>query len=404
MSTSRPRFAAGLPPTFWWLSAGTLAMALATFVFPFLALFLRSRGYSVGQTGLVVALFGAGSIPAGPAAGWLADRVGRRPALVGALAAAAALTALLPWVSSPAAVALVTLLLGVAAHAYWPVANALVADILEPDRYAEAYGLLYWERNAGIAFSFVVGGALASRGYGLLFTVDAATTLIFAALAWWKVPETHERESTAGAAPSRGFAEALGDRSLRQLLLLNVAFVVALFQFMVALPVAMADRGLSPADYGRVMAVNGVLIVLLQPASGRFAERFDTARVLALAALLVGAGYGAYAFATNALGYAAATAVWSLGEILAVPGVTSLVAKLSPSDLRGRYQGLLGLSFGAGLALAPALGGLVLERMGSRGLWTAVALLSALVAVGHIVVGRARRRRERLVADVAASE
>jgi MFS family permease len=139
------------------------------------------------------------------------------------------------------------------------------------------------------------------------------------------------------------------------------------------------------------MAVNGLLIVLLQPLSGWLTRRHDPARVLAFAALLVAAGYGAYAFCATALAYAAATAIWSLGEILTMPVVSSLVAQLSPPDLRGRYQGLLGLSFGAGLALAPALGGAFLDSLGARALWGGAALLCVLVGAGHLAAGRARR-------------
>src|SRR5919204_318729 len=50
-----------LPAAFWWLFAGMLVNALATFVFPFLALFLTSRGISVARAGLVVALYGGGN-------------------------------------------------------------------------------------------------------------------------------------------------------------------------------------------------------------------------------------------------------------------------------------------------------------------------------------------------------
>ena len=388
-----PRAALGLPAAFWWLFAGQGVMALATFVFPFLALFLGSRGFTPSEIGLVAALFGAGSLPAGILAGGLADRVGRKPTLVASLVAAAGLTALLPWFEVPAAVALDVLALGVAVHAYWPVMNAMVADELPPSRYADAYGLLYWERNAGIAVSFAAGGALARHGYGRLFLADAATTLLFAMLASWRVRETLAPAPAglprAGAA---GWREALADRHLLRLLGLQVALQLAMFQFMVALPVAMTASGLGPAEYGRAMAVNGVLIVLLQPWATRIASRADEGAVLAAAALLVGAGMGAYAFCGAPWTYAAATALWTLGEILTIPTLSAVVSRLAPPDLRGRYQGLLTFAFGAGLSLAPAVGGAVLEFLGTGALWGGAAAVGGAVALGHVAAGRARLR------------
>jgi predicted MFS family arabinose efflux permease len=173
---------------------------------------------------------------------------------------------------------------------------------------------------------------------------------------------------------------------------LNVAFLLSLFQFMVALPVVMTRQGLSPAEYGRAMAVNGILIVLLSPWVGRLTAMLDAGRTLAVGALFVAAGYGAYGFCRTPLEFTTATAVWSLGEIVTIPVVSALVAKLSPPDLRGRYQGVFGTSFGTALALAPAVGGAVVGRLGAGVLWGGTATLCGLVAAGHLAAGRARRK------------
>ncbi|MFO0582873.1 MAG: MFS transporter [Anaeromyxobacter sp.] len=382
----------GLPGLYWVLFGGVGLMALATFVFPFLALFLTARGYSVEQAGILVSLFGAGSIPAGPIAGTLADRVGRRPTLVGALVAGAACTAALPFLEHPAVVAAGVLVLGVAIHAYFPAANAIVADVVPQDRLGDAYGLMYWERNAGVAISFALGGALAARGYGLLFLADAATTFLFALVAWRFVPETRPAEAAAapgGDAP-RGYAVVLRDRRFVALMALALLWMVGLFQFMVALPVHMKAAGFDEARYGAVMAMNGAIVLALSPWAGRLGETFDPAKVLATGALLTGAGYGAYSVCTTPLEYAAATAVWSLGEVTTIPTISALTARLAPADLRGRYQGALGTTFGAALAIAPALSGVVLGRLGAHAVWTGTAALCLVVAAGHLAAGRAR--------------
>ncbi len=382
----------GLPGTFWALFVGVLLMALATFVFPFLALFLKSRGYSVEESGLLVALFGVGSIPAGPLAGQLADRIGRRPALIGSLLSAAALTALLPFLGNPVVLAAGTLALGVAVHAYFPVANAIVADVVPPERYDDAYALMYWERNAGIGVSFALGGYLATFGYDRLFLIDASTTLLFALVAFARIPETLPASVPLHqAARARGFATALRDRHFMALLVLNVVFLVGLFQFMLALPVVMVRRALTPADYGHAMMVNSILIMLLSPWVSRVSARVNPGRMLALGAVFCGTGYLSYSVCSSPWHYAAATGLWSLGEIVSLPTIMSLVSKMSPEDLRGRYQGLISVSFGAGLALAPAIGGTMVERFGPEVLWIAVACSSGLVALAHLAAGRARK-------------
>src|SRR6478672_2445135 len=86
----------GLPSTFWWLWAGTLVNRMATFVVPFMALYLtQQRHLSVAWAGLVVSLFGAGGIGASLVGGMLADRIGRRPTMMFSLTASGLGTALL---------------------------------------------------------------------------------------------------------------------------------------------------------------------------------------------------------------------------------------------------------------------------------------------------------------------
>jgi len=76
----------GLPRTFWVLWTGALINRLGGFVLPLLAFYLTGeRGLSVQQVGLVISLFGAGVLCAGPVGGFLSDHLGRRRTLILAL-------------------------------------------------------------------------------------------------------------------------------------------------------------------------------------------------------------------------------------------------------------------------------------------------------------------------------
>lgn len=382
-----------LPATFWWLFAGQLLNALASFVFPFLTLFLKERGFTTEQAGLLVSGFGAGTVVAAPLAGMLADRLGRRPTILVSLVATGACAALLPALRSPAAIAAGAAGIGLFSNAYRPAAGATVADVVPPEGRSRAFGLLYWANNLGLAFSMTVGGGLAALGFTPLFLADAATTLLFALVVWNRVPETRPAAPGPGERAGGGYGEALRDPVLVPFLLLHLAVVVVLFQCMVTAPMDMVARGLTAGGYGRVLAVNGVLIVLLQPTMSRIAGRFDASRVLALGALLFGAGFGGYALARDGWGFAAATAVWTLGEILTLPTSAALVAALAPAALRGRYQGLYSLSFGVAMLIAPPLGSAVLQRLGSGALWWGCLAVTSAAAAGQLAVGGARRRR-----------
>ena len=384
----------GLPTTFWWLWAGMLFNALATFVFPFLALALRARGWTDEDTGLAVSLMGAGSIVAAPLGGVLADGIGRRRTLLLALVLSGLATVLVALAAAPQAVAVALALLGLVSNLFRPAAQALIADVVAPADRARAFGLLYWAVNVGIAVSLVVGGTLAHWSFRALFLADAATTLLFAALVWRRIPETRPPQAAhAATAPWRGLAAVFRDGVFLAFLGLNVLFAVVLFQFTAAAPLDMARNGVGPLEFGLLMSVNGIVIALLQPFAGRFTGRFEPASVLAVAASLTGLGYGLFALVATPAGYVVAIVIWTVGEVLNAPVAATLSAELAPVALRGRYQGAFGMSYGIAATVAPAVGALALARLGPAGVWGGCIVVGLLAAAGQLAARGARRRR-----------
>ncbi len=384
--------AGGLPSTFWWLWAGALVNALATFIFPFLAVFLTARGFSPSAAGLAAAGFGAGGVLASALGGALADRVGRRSTLLLSLGSAALAASVLGLLRSPALIVAIVFAFGLGANMARPAISATVADVVPaPDR-ARAFGLLYWATNLGMGFSMAVGGFVASRSWLALFLADAGTMLVFAALVWRRIPETRPREAGGRAAALPGYGAVVADRRFVPWLALHVAFALVFLQFVVAGAIDMTRHGLSPAAIGLVLSVNGALIVVLQPWTTAHLSRRPPDRVLAAATLLVGAGYGGYALCSAPWHYALATVVWTLGEVAYLPIASTLVAELSPAHLRGRYQGAYSLAWGVASCLAPVLGPAVLQALGARALWMGCLLLALAVALGQVALGRAHGR------------
>lgn len=382
-----------LPRTFWWLWAGGLLSALANFVFPFLALYLKARDFSPGATGLLVSLYGGGTVAAGPLIGHLADRHGRRPALLGALITAGALAILVGFLEQPIAVATAVILLGLATNAFRPASSAIIVDLVPAELQTRAFGLVYWANNLGGAVSLGLGGLLASSGYSRLFIADGATTLLFASLVFQRVPESRPVAPTArdgvGAAADGGYRVVLADRTFLAFLALWLGFLLVLFQFLLAAPLDLTAHGLSTAEYGRVMMLNGILVITLQPLLTRLTARRPAGQLLAVATALTGLGFGAYGLCRGPLDYALATAVWSVGEVFAFPTAAALIGRCSKPGYRARYQGLYSLTFGVSLFVAPLVGSLGLHRLGSRGFWMLCGLFGLVVAAGHLVLGAA---------------
>lgn len=380
----------GLPKSFWVLWTGTLVNRLGTMVLPFLALYLTTeRGLPVTTAGTVLALLGIGQVFSQLIGGALADRIGRRATLTGGMLATGAIMLVLGYVERLELIAAAALLLGLVLDVFRPATQSIVADLVPGADRTRAFGLLLWAINLGFSVAMVLGGTMARSGFTTLFWVDAVTCAVFGLLVWRAVPETR------GAGRSRlpgGFTDVLRDRVMAGLMLVSLVVAFVFLQNLATLPLAMAADGLSPAAYGLVMAVNGIVIVVVQPLLGHRLGRWDPSRVLTAGILLTSSGFGATAFASTTLGYAACAVLWTLGEIVIQSVGVAIVAELAPPHLRGRYNGAYGTAAGLAAFVAP-LGGTRLLVLGAPVLWATCAGLTLAAAAGQLLLGAAVRRR-----------
>ncbi|MEV8507371.1 MFS transporter [Actinoplanes sp. NPDC051475] len=395
--------AGGLPRQFWFLWTGTLINRLGSFVVIYLAIYLtQDLHFSQSQAGLVLGAYGVGGAIGTMGGGVLTDRWGRRPTMLTAQFGTAALMLTLGFAHGFWQLLAGAWLLGIFAEGVRPAFQAMMVDVV-PDRdRVRAYSLNYWAINLGFASAAIVAGFAAQVDYLLLFVVDAGTTLITALITLTFLAETRPaRVAARRARGGPGLGTVFRDRVFLVFLGLNFLIVLVIMQHMSTLPISMSADGLSPATFGWVIAVNGLMIVAGQLFVPKLIDGHNRSRVLALATVILGIGFGLNAFAGTAAFYAITVVIWTLGEMLQSPSNSALVAELSPSLLRGRYQGVNSLSWSAGSALAPVIGGFVQQHAGSAVLWLGCAVIAALVAAGQLISGPARERR---AAELRVSE
>jgi MFS family permease len=360
--------ASGLGRPFWILWCGALVNRLGTMVVPFMTLYLvSSRGFSIVSAGEVVAGFGGGALLAPIVGGSLADQIGRRTTLLAGTAMTACLMVALAYTRATVLIVALVLALGVSIELPRPVLQALVADLIPAHDRARAYSMLFWATNLGFALAMASAGFLAQTDFALLFWIDALTGLAYGLLVWLFVPEVHE-PTRRSETESDGYRRALTDRTM-----MAFTFAVALYYFVYlqsdsTLPLAIHRAGLAPHVFGLCMALNGAVICLAQPLIAPRLLHVNPARIWAIGVAVVGVGFGVTVFATSTGGFLSTVAIWTLGEVLPATVSGAIVARLAPSNLRGRYAGLYGFALSSGW-LTSSIGGTRLLALSPALLW-----------------------------------
>ncbi|WP_267595499.1 MFS transporter [Carbonactinospora thermoautotrophica] len=381
-----------LPRAFWLLWAGTFVNRVGTFVAPYLILYLtRERHIDPVVAGLLLTLQGCGLVVSNLVGGALADRCGRRPTIIAGLGATAVTLLVLAVARSAWQLAVALLVLGVVTDLHRPALNAVIADLLPPEVRARAYSLLHWAVNLGMPVAVLVGGVLSEHGFWLLFAGDAFTTGTFAALVWRFLPEAGGASTRLGPAALRLPRVVSPRPALVTFAAVSFVAFLVYFQNWTTVPLAVIDAGLTNADYGAVMAINGVVVAGVQPAVAGALDRGPRSALLAGSYLLVGVGFGLTALAGSLPAFAVTVVLWSLGEIgLAALG-PAFVADLAPAHLRGRYLGVYGAAVAAGAAAAP-LAGTAVYRADPGLLWAVCGGAGVLMAATQVVLGRITAR------------
>jgi MFS family permease len=164
---------------------------LAWGLFPLL---FAAHGLTIGQIGLLAALYpavwGAGQLATGAAS----DRYGRKPFIVGGMSLQAAALALVAAGTGFAVWAVALTALGVGTAMVYPTLLAAIGDVAHPAWRARAVGVYRLWRDGGFAVGAVVSGAVADA-FGIpaaVWTVAALTAAsgLFVAL---RMYETHPR-------------------------------------------------------------------------------------------------------------------------------------------------------------------------------------------------------------------
>ena len=376
----RPVLAVGL--------AGSIAGATA---YPFMGIW-AIKHLSAPQSALALTYL-AGAVLAGGTGylgGHVSDYIGRRPLIL----AGWGFEAVVP-----------LLLLAVGHHVYWGLVllaalpvfgslggaadQAMVADLVAPERREAAYASVRIAQNLGVTIGPVLGGALLLGGHwSRLWIGTLVLGSIGFGIAWRYIP-------SGGAfapegPPQRGsFGVIVRDTPFLFFMLASIFATMTYIATETLLPISVTTtHHLDPAAWGLLMVLNPLLVTTMQLRLTRWTRSVPPSIKLALAMPMMGVPFLLLNVNGSAPVIAAVILIFVFGEMLWVPTSQAVVAALAPSDIRGAYMGVFGGTWSVGWAATPFLGLTVRHAYGDAVMWMCVASVGVVAGVTGLLAAR----------------
>ena len=165
------------------LLAGVFVSRLAGFLVIFLVLFLTHRGFSSGQAGLALGLYGAGTVVGTFVGGYLSDRISARAAVLISMGGSALLLVSIIYLKIYLLILLATLLVGGVSVIYRPAAQSVITEMTPPGQLVMVTAMYRLCLNLGTTAAPLIGVALVQVSYSLLFWGEAIAALGYGLIA-----------------------------------------------------------------------------------------------------------------------------------------------------------------------------------------------------------------------------
>lgn len=353
-----------------------MALQMTSFVM-ILPLFARrfdEFGSGVKALGISAMVFAVTSALAAPFMGALADRFGRRPLILGSLAAYIA--AFVGYLLAPSAGVLILMrgFAGAFTAGLMPAVTGLATDLAPEDRRAQWIGFVIGGASFGWVAGPIAGGMIFDRwGYNAALIVSICMAIITFVVALLAVPESHPAPdrslpgTTHHAMNSQrkniedflfNLRSTLPNSLSAFFVLLFICFAV-LFAWAFMEPefmfYAYDDLGWSSSMLGLVMSAYGLAMMLGEFAFGRSSDRFGRKPIILIGLVLFSAQFMGLAFFRNHILIAATFLIAGLGNALYDPALTASILDISPTEHRARILGIKYTAGSMGNILGPAL-------------------------------------------------
>ncbi|MBC8046301.1 MAG: MFS transporter [Fimbriimonadaceae bacterium] len=373
----------GLSRSSWLLAFITLINRSGMMVLPFLGLYLtEDLKFTVQQAGVVLSIFGAGSMIGSYFGGYLADRIGYFKVVLFSLIGGGICFVLLTFVQSFYLLCVSILFASIITESLRPAMTASIANYSTKENTTRSFSLIRMAINLGASIGPALAGVLAVVGYVWIFIGDGLTC-IAAGIAYYiyfkkqyathkeKNEDSHVSEIENQHEKKPGFINPFYDRIFIIFCFCTIGYAIVFFQMWNSLPLFYRNvHFLSEPAIGILLALNGFIVFVFEmPVVYSFEKKYAIKHIIAVGILLLSVAMMLLNSTNHPFILYVSMFLMSISEILAMPFMMTLIIKRSNEMNRGKYIGIYSMTWSSAFIFAPLIGTYFIEHFNYATLW-----------------------------------
>jgi MFS family permease len=382
------------PPQYWLMITGiVLATAGGSMIWPFLLIYASGKlDLPLSTVATLISVNAGTGLLASLIAGTLADKIGRKVVMNLSLTVNGLAYFLLMGAETYPQFVGLMIMVGLSNPLYQVGADAMLADMIPPEKRTDAYAINRIANNAAFALGPAIGGFLATRSYDLAFYCAGIGFLTYSVLLFFLARETLNRHTANVSIPNsraEGYGRVFQDKNYMRFVAMISLGLIAPTMLWILMPVyAKTNFGIPEALYGWIPTTNALMCVFVQFSITSITRKYRTLPVLGTGMLVYALGAGSVALMSSFWGFWLSMVILTFGELTLVPTASKYVADLAPSDLRGRYMSMHWLGWGLARTLAPIIGGFLNDTIAPRAIWIGGLLIGLTSTLGIFLLSR----------------
>jgi MFS family permease len=386
----------GLSKETWLLSIVMMFNRCGSMAVPFMGLYVtQSLHRSEMDAGLIITLFGVGSILGSATGGKLTDMIGFRPVQILSSIIGGLLFIFFSTITHFSTLCVLAVVISFFSEAFRPANFTAVAHYAKEGTITRSYSLNRLAVNMGWSAGISMAGIIASINYKLLFIVEGSVSILVGLSILFLLPKVKDFIRKAKETRiNMVILKPWQDSFYVKFILLTTLFITCAFLMFRVVPVFFKEEWhINEFAIGIIIGLNGAIIALFEMIMINKIEKKRSPMFF----IIIGAIFFAVSYLLlsapiifHVISAVLTIVTFTIGEMFVLPFINTIVISRSNAHNRGLYAAGYTLSWSCAQVIGPYFGFLIAKQFGYNWLWFGLACILLFCAYGFSLLNKSQ--------------